>query len=255
MNILDSISDIEKELIIRIVDNYRCSYNKIKEDSKSIFNSPGCWLHSLFFDINFNENSCSISFTRKDGKLQATFVLKKENDSNVFFQRINLKKATFFEQIFFLKLLQQANLIFFEEDYDCGLHDFTEHSKHDLEKWDENGLKHYDIDIKNNEVFAFINKYYWAKVIPSTILQDFRDKKFKTVDARRHKTNRRLSIAGIITAILIALISPFLMSKCSNTHIEDKQHNEIIESIKNSRTIIITNPSKQDTIINNTKKI
>ncbi len=231
MNILDSASQTEKELVLRIVDNYRGTYKNMQADCNSIFGSPGCWLHSLFYDSNLSPLSCNIIFSDNNGRLWATFVLSKEEDANDFFQRINLKKASFIEQIYFLKNLLYNNLIYFEKDYDCGLRPYNDHSEHDLAKWSANGLKYYDEEIKNHDIFDFLNKFYWSRVIPSSTLMIYRDHKFKTVDARRHRTNSWLSRAGIASAFVIALGSPWLMTKCSKSHIEDKQYNLLIESI------------------------
>lgn len=236
MNILDSASATEKELVRRIVENYRGGYKNIKEDKHSILDSPGCWLHSLFYDFYLSDSSCCINFSNEDNQLMATFVLPKCDDSDEFFQRINIKKASFFEQIAFLKLLFQNNLIFFEKDYDCGLNKFSGHSDQELARWEEHGLRHYDDIIKNNDVFAFINKYYWSRVIPSSILCDYNENNFKTVEARRYEGNARLGRASLCLAIMIALGSPWLMNKCSKTTLTEIQYNGIINSINELRS-------------------
>lgn len=255
MNILDSASVTEKELVRRIVDNYRGGYENIKTDKHSILDSPGCWLHSLFYDFPLSDNSCCISFTNNNGQLMATFVLPKGDDANEFFQRVNLKKASFFEQIAFLQLLFQNNLIFFEEDYDCGLRKFSEHTDHDVTKWEEHGLKYYDEIIKNKEVFDFLNTYYWSCVIPSSVLCDYRDNKFKTVETKRHKENAKLSCVGIFSAFLIALLSPMLMTKYSKTSIDSNQLDTILNAIPKQSDEIKLNSEQMDSIITIINKI
>lgn len=229
VNILDSASATEKDLVRRIVDNYRGGYENIKTDKHSILDSPGCWLHSLFYDFHLSNSSCCINFSNKDDQLWATYVLPKGDDANDFFQRINIKKASFFEQIAFLKLLFKNNLIFFEKDYDCGLNKFVGHTDHDISKWDEYGLGYYDEFIKNKEVFDFLNKYYWSSVIPSSVLCDYKDNDFKTVEAQRHKENSRLSRTGIISAFIVALLSPWLMTKCSSSKLDNVQFERVIQ--------------------------
>lgn len=255
MNILDSASSTEKELVRRIVDNYRGGYENIKADKHSILDSPGCWLHSLFYDFNLSASSCFINFSNRDNQLLATYVLPKGDDANEFFQQINIKKASFFEQIAFLKLLFQNNLIFFEQDYDCGLSKFSGHSDQDVENWESHELGYYDEIIKNNDIFDFINTYYWSCVIPSSILCDYKDNDFKTVEAKRHKENAILSRIGIISAFIIALISPCLMTRCSKTSIESSQLDAILNTIPKQVEQIKLNDEQMDSILTIMNKI
>ncbi|MBD5241905.1 MAG: hypothetical protein HDS59_07495 [Barnesiella sp.] len=255
MNILDSASSTEKELVRRIVDNYRGGYENIKADKHSILDSPGCWLHSLFYDFNLSASSCFINFSNKDNQLLATYVLPKGDDASDFFQQINIKKASFFEQIAFLKLLFQNNLIFFDQDYDCGLSKFSGHSDHDVENWESHGLGYYDEIIKNNSIFDFLNTYYWSYVIPSSILCDYKDNDFKTVEAKRHRENAILSRIGIISAFIIALISPWLMTRYSKTSIEPVQLDTILNAIPKQVDQIKLNEEQVDSILTNIDKI
>lgn len=255
MNILDSASATEKELVRRIVDNYRGGYKNIKEDKHSILDSPGCWLHSLFYDFHISNSSCCINFSNKDNQLLATYVLPKGDDANEFFQRINIKKASFFEQIAFLRLLFQNNLIFFEEDYDCGLQKFSGHTDHDVTKWEEHGLWYNDEIIKNKDIFDFLNTYYWSPVIPSSILCDYKDNKYKTIEAKRHKENARLSRTGIFSACLIALLTPWLMTKCSKSTIEPAQIETILNAIPKQADQIKLNEEQMDSILSKINKI
>lgn len=255
MNILDSASATEKELVRRIVDNYRGGYENIKADKHSIIDSPGCWLHSLFYDFNLSGSSCCINFSNKDDQLLATYVLPKGNDASEFFQHINIKKASFFEQIAFLKLLSKNNLIFFEKNYDCGLTKFSKHSDHDVDKWEKHGLRYYDEIIKNKDIFDFLNTYYWSCVIPSSILCDYKDNGFKTIEAQRHRENAILTRVGILSAFLIALFSPWLMTKYSKTSIDSYQLDKILNAIPKQVDEIKLNKEQMDSVITIINKI
>ena len=96
MNILDSTSATEKDLVRRIVDNYRGGYENIKTDKHSILDSPGSWLHSLFYDFHLSNSSCCINFSNKDDQLWATYVLPKGDDANDFFSTYQYQKSIIF---------------------------------------------------------------------------------------------------------------------------------------------------------------
>lgn len=85
--------------------------------------------------------------------------------------------------------------------------------------------------IKNNEINVFISKAYYSHLCPTLTLINFSDK-FETAEQKRFSKNVKLGYSGIIAALIIALGSPWLMTKFSKTTIEDRQFNDIIYAIQ-----------------------
>lgn len=228
---LEYLSQEEKELIGHIVDGYNLSYENMKENINSLYNSPGLWLHSIFNDYNESYNKCLISLSDKDGELAANFYIKNCNDSNRFFQILNLKKAEFISRATFVKSLFNANLIFFEEDKGCEMHKFKEETEEKREELKKEGFSFYPEIIKSESVYSFLKRYFWSRIIPSSSLIKYRQCGFLTPEQKRHHRDLSVSTFGIVTAILIAMLSPWLMTKCSNTTIEQRQIESIIKAI------------------------
>ncbi len=247
---LDDLTIEEKNLIGQIVDGYLLSYKKMEEDSNSIYNSPGLFLFSLFYNYDELRNPCHITLSNRNGELAASFFIKDCPDNNYFFQQINLRKADFISRATFIETLFKYNLIFFEEDEECGMPKYEEPTKDKHQKLQKEGFSYHTEVIKSESIYCFINKYYWSHIIPSPNLILYRKQKYKTPEQRRHKINVIISGSGIVTAILIALVSPWLMTKCSHTAIEQRQVDSIINAIHSEKDEVNSNLEQLDSMIN-----
>ena len=228
MNRLEHLSNSEKEVIVKIVDGYLNSYENMKHDSDSIFDTPGFWLNSLF-----SNKDCYISFFNKDGDLWIRYNAEDKDDNiNRYFQFINLKRVEIFTSINFLQWLHNEQLIFFSENKNSELPTYSEPKEKDLKKWESGGLHHYDESLHSSSAFEFLNNYYWAHIIPSQSLIAFRQHNFRTVERIRHIRSQVASWCAILCAIFIALFSRTCTTKIDmNQYDEIKNHMEKMESI------------------------
>lgn len=245
---LEYLSQEDKELIGHIVDCYLLSYRDMKENIHSIYNSPGVWLHSIFNDYKESDNKCLISLADKDGELVASFYIKNSKDSNHFFQMLNLKKAEFISRATFVESLYNAKLIFFEEDKECEMHLFNEVTEEKRENLKKEGFSFYSEIIKSESLYSFIKRYYWSRIIPSSSLIKYRQSGFLTPEQKRHHRDLSLSTFGIVTAILIAMLSPWLMTKYSNTTIDQRQIESIIKAIPTRVEEVKINQNQLDSL-------
>lgn len=214
MTRLETLTAQDKALIKRIVDNYIYSLEDMKSNSLSYSNAPGSCLYSLFINFDNNGNYCSISLSNREGKLNARFTLPKTSDPNKYFQSLNLRKAEFITQIALLEYLYNEKLIFFDSDNDCSMQEW-EAIKH-VDELSDLALQSYDEIIKSQKIFVFVNKYFWAKVIPSSFLIKFVRKDFRTPEQIRQEETKCQSWIAIIVAIAIGIVSPFLTTKCAS---------------------------------------
>ena len=67
------------------------------------------------------------------------------------------------------------------------------------------------IPIRNTEINHFIEMVYFSRICPSAMLEKFKKRNYKTIDKNRFFWTQICSWAGIITAILIAILT----NKCS----------------------------------------
>lgn len=248
---LDYLTKEEKNIIGRIVDGYLLSYKNMKEDSNSMFNSPGLWLNSIFDEYKDLESIVSLS--NKDGELAVRFNIKKCQDSSRFFQQINLKKAEFISRAIFIEALFKDDLIFFEQDKECEMPKYEEASEEKTKELEKDNRRYYVETIKSKAIFDFVNKYYWARIIPSPNLILYRNHNYKTPEQIRHNTNKIISYSAIVASIFIALSSPWLMTKFSHTTIKQQQIDAIINTIPSVVEEVRINQNQLDSLITTIK--
>lgn len=99
------------------------------------------------------------------------------------------------------------------------------------------------------ELGKFIADYWTIPLIPTSQLIQLEDKKFITTDERRYRHQLLASWAAIIAALIIGLSSPILMTKCSNTKINEDQFERIVKLV-NCQADTITNNESTSKIIN-----
>lgn len=147
----------------------------------------------------------------------------------------------------FIQKLHQDGLIYFPEEN-------SEPSP--FEKWgipcNEYPKPHYIWKISSicsKDLAKFLDSFLQSSICPSHQLITFYDNNFETPEQTRFKLNKRLSTAGILTAIGIALLSPFLMTKFSHTTIEQEQIDSIINTIPSAVEEVRINQNQLDSLV------
>lgn len=87
------------------------------------------------------------------------------------------------------------------------------------------------------ELGKFIADYWTIPLIPTSQLLQLKNKDFVTTDERRYRWQLRASWAATFVALIIGFISPILMTKCSNTKINEEQFEELVNVLKNVKQI------------------
>lgn len=237
MNILEYCTQEDKKVIGCIVDGYLLDYDNIKINDFSYCDSPGLFFFSIFHEYNPTDIDCHINLSNNNGILTAEFFVDNDSDSNSQSRIISLKKAGLMSRICFIENLFKNNLIFFESDNNDSLPLYNEPNKKSLGEFSEENIKVHAEPIYSQTFFDLINKFYWSRVIPSSILIEYRRNNYLTTEQLRHNKQIRHTWYGIIVAILIGIVSPLLTSIFSKVTIEDTQFNQIIKSHSNDSEI------------------
>lgn len=101
------------------------------------------------------------------------------------------------------------------------------------------------LTIQSKNINDFIDEIYYSNIIPTINLIGFKNRGYKTIDQERFEDSQCVSHLGIITAILIAILSPILMTHCSTSTINESQFDSLINVIQGS------NVTHCDTVIEN----
>lgn len=251
---LEGLNRFDQEFISLIVDNYVLVYKNINEYPD--FSEPGITVQNSLISY-WEKPICSISLRNDNGRIKIVYVFdekaikanseKDEYDNEVRYLRI--KKSDTLHKITLLKWLYDSGYIFLIDDHSNDLFNTGHITDRDRENWKTNGLRFVEDTIDSKEIFDFISKYYSSSIIPAPQLIDLQEHKFETIEKRRFACSQRLSYIAIIVAIIIALASPFLMSKCSNTTINEEQYEAILKAISQSNSEVKISDSQVDTII------
>lgn len=99
------------------------------------------------------------------------------------------------------------------------------------------------------ELGKFIANYWTIPLIPTSQLIRLENKNFITTDERRYRNQLRANWAATIAALIIGFSSPILMTKCSNTKINEEQFEKIV-ILLNSQADSIDNNESNSKILN-----
>lgn len=136
----------------------------------------------------------------------------------------NIAKTRFYSlviSISFIQSLFKNNLIFFTEEN-------LEPSTYDLwyvpseEEYPRSNYIRKCNNIFYKELSKFLDKFLGSPIIPNHQLLDLYNNNFSTPEQTRFRHGQNLSKFGILTAILIALLSPWLMTKYSYSTIDQE---------------------------------
>ena len=95
----------------------------------------------------------------------------------------------------------------------------------------------------------FLDSFLQSSICPSYQLINFCDNNFETPEQIRFKKSQCLSKIGILTAIFISVFSPWLMTKCSHTTIEQSQFDSIINTIPSAVEEVRISKMQLDSLI------
>lgn len=100
--------------------------------------------------------------------------------------------------------------------------------------------------IQSARINKFIDEIYFSNIVPTIGLIGFKNRGYKTIEQDRFEDTQCVSCMGIIAAILIAILSPILMTHCSTSTINENQFNSLMNVIQETKSV-----SKNNKIIQN----
>lgn len=265
-NILSNIDEPCKLIVDRIVDAYNNYLEAVKENKSCTYGDPGHPFDTLFGKDYLH----GVNFTidRKGNALMINQVFDKANYSSLSQKQMidaihadaALQKTQVIEQLNFVKLLYEDGLIFFTGDkVDQDIGECKPNPKY-MEEQLKSGKHFNHAFVYSTTILDFVSKFFYARVLPSQRLIDFKANGYKTNDEIAFKKTQLLGWVGIIVAILIGCTS-FILSIIGfnkESKIDNNQHKELIEAIQQnaSNTIVVpiaTSAAHNDTV-NNSKR-
>lgn len=228
MKILEYLDESTKKVVGLIVDKYLEDMKKYQNNYKEHAFGIGLELASLLDNLF----SCAILVDNSNFviKIRYSKIKSLNQNENINLQANNgfINQTKVLQVINFLKRLNDEGLILFAEEkkYPKKFPEFKSWA------FEENGTQIFPII--NESLNEFIRSRYFSHILPTEILISFKNKGYKTVEKEREEASECIGNLGIITAIAISIVSPFLMTHCSKTSIEETQFNAIIKTIGNS---------------------
>lgn len=200
MDPLFNINESSKSIIYTIVTEHE-NYKKLINDGCACPHAmPGITLSNLFHD-----NECMLNILEGfDGKLVLEIVFSKEDDIGLSNNKISInhskfggiKKFKFIEQLKYVMSLYENGYIYFSEEGNSEIpriNTITERSE--FYKADSLNFMIWFIDYPS--LNKFVKKFYYATVIPTTLLIDFYNNGYKTVDQIRYQEQMNINIESL----------------------------------------------------------
>ncbi|MBD5287099.1 MAG: hypothetical protein HDS27_06185 [Bacteroides sp.] len=234
---LDFLDSTTKDVVKLIVEKYQ-------KDISTYSNSTQ--IHSLNIGIGFTElindiTNCVILSTGRDSK---SFGIKFTTNNNKGFSSV-LESTTFHAnkgvvletqvlQIidFLIRLKDEGVILFTQIDFGKPIKKPTYKSLVP----ENNGTMFFTIQEKR--INEFIDEIYYSNIIPTVGLIGFKKRDYKTIDQEQFESSQCLSYIGVIAAIIIAILSPILMTYCSTSTINENQFNSLIKVIQSKDNVI-----------------
>ena len=232
MSVLEYLDNSTKNVIKLIVEKYLNDINKYKDNSKEQATGIGIELYEIL------SNTCNCELIKDRDSFVIRFKHEDLESSDKDLESSDKKEHTAYhgnngfiiqtrvlQIINFLQKLSIEGLIMFAEP---DLMDKYPQFKGIA--FEETGTMIYPIH--NKSLNSFIKQIYYSHIFPTETLISFKNKGFITVENERFKSSKSTSYIAIFVAVLIAVLSPQLMTQCSHTTIEQKQIDSIINVIK-----------------------
>ena len=200
MNPLDNINDISKCVIKEIIDSHREKQAIIKEGKGSSYFLPGIVLDQLFSDAD-----CFLDIMQgKDETLIFEFVFPKDGEDGISLNEridrhkhfISKKRYVFIEKLIYVMSLYDNGYIYFSEEEESALPVFTTITDR-IEFFKNENLNVRIVFVRKPTLFEFVNKFYYANIIPTKALIDFYDNGYKTIDQIRDEEQLRINAESL----------------------------------------------------------
>lgn len=230
-SILEYLDSNTKGVIKQIVEKY-------ESDIEFYFNNNHTQTDGI--GITFIELINSLTHCVILSDKENTFGIKFKHSNNSNFSSV--KEATHFHVnngfILQTEVLQILDFIF--RLHNEGIILFTDVDDSKL-KPKFKGMAYEDcgtmfFPIHNSRINEFINGIYYSHIVPTNTLIGFKRRGYKTSEQDRFEESQCTSNIGIIAAIVIAVISPILMTYCSTSTINSQQFDLLIKEIRVSKS-------------------
>ncbi|MBD5277904.1 MAG: hypothetical protein HDS32_01505 [Bacteroides sp.] len=227
---LDFLDSTTKDVVKHIVEKYQ-------KDISTYSNSTQ--IHSLNIGIAFTElindiTNCVILSTGNDSKrygIKFTTTNYKGFssviDSTAFHANKGIILQTKVLQIidFLIRLKDEGVIMFTQIDMDKPV-------KKPIYKSLSENMETMFITIQEKRINEFLDEFYYSNIIPTVSLIGFKNRGYKTIDQERFEISQCISYMGVLAAIVIAILSPMLMTHCSTSTINENQFNSLIKVIQ-----------------------
>lgn len=234
--VLDFLDSTTKNVVKHIVERY-------EKDIRAYSNNSQCQTSGIgvtFTELLKNITNCVILATENNPKC---FGIKLQKDNMTECHSVRESTTLHANNVWIIhtQVLQILDFLLRLKDEGAILFSQVDVSK-PIDKPTFNGMA-FEKDstmffpIQNAKINEFIDKNYYSNIVPTISLIGFKNRDYKTVDQERFECSQCTSNIGIITAILIALFSPMLMTHCSRSTIDEIQFNILIKEIKKTNTI------------------
>lgn len=257
MNVLNNLDDFQKEILIKILDNfnnYLCDFQaSVSIDEANMFLS-----HLMYGILNKNIYVEEMYIATFKDSSQITFQIvynthkMKENgieDMERYIEKssksIKLELIRFLDFVY--KLYNQGLIVFSDEEE--GETDYSVWEKADYKLCQTKGFIVESVFFSSEVFKYFVDKYYTAAIIPSPLLIEYRNNNFQNEEQIQFKKTQLVSKIAIVISLIIGLGSPWLMTTCSKSTIEPAQLETIISAIPERVDEVKLNQDQIDTII------
>lgn len=224
-------NELCRNLIRAIVDTYKENYEKCSKSSTRV-SCIGIDFKELFssekLDIQIGERYNDFVFRVQGQQINShSKILRKR-----VIKALNISELVFSDLLLIINLLQKfenENLIVFSNRLKSNVFPNFDN---------DNGNNISYLNINNHKIEEYIKENYYSQIIPTTTLIDIAENDFKTVEQRRFDEQNCSTWIGIVTAIVIGIMSPIL-SKCISEKGEQEKIEQIVNAINKQKTVTI----------------
>lgn len=229
-NVLEYLDPNTKLVIKQIVEKFEKDIELYSNNNHTQTNGIGITFIELINSITHCEilsdkdNSFGIKFKHKDNNFDSVREAVCYHGNNGFILQTKVLQIL----DFIIKLHNEGIILFTDVN--------TSKSKPKYK-----GAAHEDcgtmfFPIHNSRINEFISEIYYSHIVPTTSLIGFKKRGYKTAEQDRFEDAQCTSNIGIIVALVIAAVSPLLMTHCSISTINSEQFDSLIKEIQVSNS-------------------
>ena len=240
MSYISNLDEFQKDILNDIVSNYKVYINQL--DHSTYQSETSMFLSYLMYDTlkrnNYQHVVEMYLATYKDSAqinleiVYNTPLMENEGILDLKKQIKSITNTTKFRLIKFLdfifKLYSQGLVVFSNEEEEQT--EYRAWVKADYKLCKAKGYTIETTYFCSSELKNIVDKYYCSAIIPTQTLIDLVDNQYLSNDDIKFIKSQRLGKLGIISSFIIAILSPWLMTKCSYTKIDNTQFDKMIIS-------------------------